>query len=59
MVVDTKYYDVLQIPTNADELSIKKVSHRCFLHFTLTLAGVPAAGHPGNSLLCLRSVYSC
>jgi hypothetical protein len=26
MVVDTKYYDVLQISTTADELTIKKVS---------------------------------
>jgi hypothetical protein len=25
MVVDTKYYDVLQVPPNADELAIKKV----------------------------------
>ena len=29
MVVDTKYYDVLQIPPTADELSIKKVSAPC------------------------------
>lgn len=38
MVVDTKYYDVLQIPPTADELSIKKVSASCPFPFDADVA---------------------
>jgi hypothetical protein len=51
MVVDTRYYDILQIKTDADELAIKKVLLLLLRQTELTrsyFAGVPASGYFGT-----------